>query len=144
MAFRNISFRGISIINRTRDFYVRMTWHDDRALQRTTPREVPAEKCLSSSLFTKAGGNRGTSWSLDKVAAPFTSLAGPLYNFGAIRATERFLVVDHRARRRWYRERRNVKRGHKTTCAWWESIVGIDRPRSVKARIPAIEVYPTL
>lgn len=56
-------------------------------------------------LSFQSRGERGTSWSLDKVAAPFTSLAGPLYNFGAIRVTERFLVVDRRARRRWYRAR---------------------------------------
>lgn len=66
MAFRNI-VPGISMINRTRDFYVRMTWHDDRALQRTTPCEVLAEKCLFSSPFTKAGGTvarrgRSTKW----------------------------------------------------------------------------------
>lgn len=110
--------------------------------------EVSAEKCLILS-FHERLGNRGTSRSLDKVAAPLASLAGSLYNFGAIRATERLWWWSSGTSEVVSRPRRSVgyKRGQNHSI-----VVGIDRgDRSTEIgqgethEDPReIETYPTL
>jgi len=70
-----------------------------------TAREVSVRRGKKASLLLlrKCETNRGTSWSLDKVAAPRTSLAGPLYNFGTlVSSATRGFGGGQSARRRWY------------------------------------------
>lgn len=69
--------------------HVKMAWPVRRpcASEDATPRErcpsAGGEKMPLLFVHEKRETNRGTLWSPDKVAAPCTSLAGPLYNFGA-------------------------------------------------------------
>lgn len=105
-----------------------------------TPRErrpFAGEKNTSPLLSRKRETNRGTSWSLDKVAAPRTSLAGSLYNFGVWYPLPPVALVvdDQNVGGGIFREHKRCKRKRgQNRGSWWESIVGIDQPRSVKAK----------
>lgn len=73
-----------NIVNCTRDCWVRQNnmARQPCVSEDDTIRGVAEEdRRKVSSVLRKR--YRGTSWSLDKVAAPFTSLAGLIYNFGA-------------------------------------------------------------